>query len=76
MSKDRQTFVASRAALIKPVRAFGDRVSYFPSIQTSAASKSHNIGYTNALAEMAVQSRAFMQEFAQEHLVRQIKFMG
>jgi len=49
LSKDRQTFVAHRAELMKHVRAFGDHLGYLPSIPTSAASMSHNIRYTNAL---------------------------
>ena len=63
---------------MKPVRAFGDRVGYLLSISSSASRPSHNIGYTNSLVEMAVQSRAFVQEFAREHtrLVEQIKLMG
>ena len=78
VSKDRQNFVACRSELMKPVRAFRDRVGYIPSIPTSATRPSHNIGYTNSLVEIAVQSLAFMQEFAREYtrLVAQIKLMG
>ena len=53
---------------MKPVNAFGDRVRFLPSIPATDAHPIHSIGYSNALVEMAQQSRAFVRKYAVEHL--------
>ena len=60
-AKARHKFVSSREKLMKPVRAFGDRVRFLPSIPATDARRIRNIGWNNALVEMAQQSRAFVR---------------
>ena len=63
---------------MKPVRAFGDRVRFLPSIPATPAVPLHSIGYSNALVEMAQQSWQLVHTLAVEHtrLVHQIQQMG
>ena len=77
-AKARHEFVSQREELMKPVRAFGDRVRFLPSIPATDARPIRNIGWNNALVEMAQQSRAFVRLYALEHLrlVGHIKRLG
>ena len=77
-AKARHEFVSKREELMKPVRAFGDRVRFLPSIPATDARPIRNIGWNNALVEMAQQSRAFVRLYALEHLrlVGHIKRLG
>jgi len=77
-AKARHEFVGRREELMKPVNAFGDRVRFLPSIPATEAHPIRNIGWNNALVEMAQQSRAFVRMYAGEHLrlVAHIKRLG
>ena len=77
-AKARHEFVGQREELMKPVKAFGDRVRFLPSIPATDARPIRNIGWNNALVEMAQQSRAFVRMYAGEHLrlVAHIKRLG
>ena len=76
--KARHEFVSQREELMKPVKAFGDRVRFLPSIPATEAHPVRDIGWNNALVEMAQQSRAFVRMYAGEHLrlVAHIKRLG
>ena len=70
--KVRQNFVAQKEELLKPVKAFGERLHFLTSIPATATVASSSIGYTNALVEMVQQSR----ELVLMHLVHQIQRLG
>ena len=77
-SREKQTFLTHRDELIKPVRAFGDRIGYLPTIRTTAPAKSHFIGYNITLIELVGQRRAFALKFATEYgrLRKQFQHLG
>ena len=77
-AKARHEFVGAREELMKPVYAFGDRVRFLPSIPATDVRPIRNIGWNNALVEMAQQSRAFVRLYAKENLclVGHIKGLG
>ena len=51
-----QGFMTQREESMKPVKAFGDRCRFLPSIPATADAPLHSIGWTNVLVEM--ESRA------------------
>ena len=59
--KSRLTCLNHREELLKPVKAFGDRIKYLPLIPFSAVAKSHKIGYNNALVEMVQKSQTLLR---------------
>ena len=63
---------------MKPVYAFGDRVRFLPSIPATDERPIHRLGSHNALVEMARQSRAFVRQYAREHLrlVGHLRLLG
>ena len=77
-AKARHEFVGQREELMKPVKAFRDRIRFLPSIPATDAHPIRNIGWNNALVKMAQQSRAFVRMYAIEHLhlVAHIKRLG
>ena len=78
MSVDKQTFRTRRGDLMGPVRAFGDRIGYLPSLPVTASLPSRTLGYDVALVEMVLQGRTFIQQFAEEYmrLVQQVRSLG
>ena len=66
-SIDRQAFLAQRVELMGPVRAFGDRVSFLPSLPSTASLPSRTLGYNHALVETVLRGRTFLQQFAGEY---------
>ena len=78
MSVDKQTFRTHRGDLMGPVRAFGDRIGYLPSLPATANLPSCTLGYDVALVEMVLQGRTFIQQFAEEYtrLVQQVSQSG
>ena len=55
--KSCQNFVTQREELLRPVRAFADRIRFLPSIPATATVPSHSIGYNNTLVEKEQQSQ-------------------
>ena len=74
----RQAFSSRREKLLKLVKAFGNRCRFPPTIPATADVPLHSIGWTNALVEMAQQSRIFVHKYTLEHLrlIAQCKHLG
>lgn len=78
VSVDKQTFRTRRGDLMGPVRAFGDRIGYLPSLPVTANLPTRTLGYNVALVEMVLQGRTFITQFAGEYtrLVQQVRSLG